>query len=199
MAFSSWKHDYIVLSQGIVESNIETVGDAMAFILGRELGRIRLGYTRLRTEMLLTYVLRIPYLNIPITRVRTYSCDRYGAFLAPNGVRGLIIAASGRRLLQNVNVEDYIKQAAARDDFWSRLASNLSPKPPVLHRLKALYNAGLLDLEQDLARFQEKARSKEPTDQKPGVPADQKPGVPVVPSQEKGPVVFGKKATGDRH
>ena len=68
--------------------------DAMAFILGRELGRIRLGYTRLWKEILLTYVLRIPYLNIPITRVRTYSCDRYGAFLAPAGVRGLIIAVS---------------------------------------------------------------------------------------------------------
>src|SRR5262249_51810912 len=114
-AFSSWKRDYIVVSQGIVDASLEGSGDALAFILGRELGRIRLGYTRLWTEVLLTYVLRIPYLNIPISRVRTYSCDRYGAFLAPDGVRGLVIAVSGRRLLQNVNVEDYIKQSAGRD------------------------------------------------------------------------------------
>jgi hypothetical protein len=191
MAFSSWKHDYIVLGQGIVENNFDASSDAMAFILGRELGRIRLGYTRLWKEILLTYVLRIPYLNIPITRVRTYSCDRYGAFLAPAGVRGLIIAVSGRRLLRNVNVEDYIKQAARRDDLWSGLASIVTARPPVLYRLKALYNAGLLDLEQDLLRFQETAGPKGP--------GDQKPTAPPVPPQGKGPVVFGKKATGERH
>jgi len=66
-AFSTWKRDYIVLSQSIVDPNLQASGDALAFILGRELGRIRLGYTNLWTEILLTYVLRIPYLNIPIS------------------------------------------------------------------------------------------------------------------------------------
>jgi hypothetical protein len=191
MAFSSYRRDYIVLSQSIVESNLETSGDAIAFILGRELGRIRLGYTRLWTEMLLSYVLRIPYLNVPITRVRTYSCDRYGAFVAPNGVRGLIVAASGRRLLQNVNIEDYIKQAAGRDDLWSRLASNLTPKPPILYRLKALYDAGLLDLDRDLRRFQEKTGSSGPDDQTARLPAR--------PSPEPGSPAIGKKATRGRN
>jgi hypothetical protein len=190
MAFSSYRHDYIVLSQSIVESNLETSGDAMAFILGRELGRIRLGYTRLWTEILLTYVLRIPYLNIPITRVRTYSCDRYGAFLAPNGVRGLILAASGRRLLQSVNVQEYIKQAAARYNLWSRLASNLTPRPPILYRLKALYDAGLLDLDRDLLRFQEKTGSNGPDDETASRPPR--------PSPEPGSSAIGKQATRGR-
>ncbi|HKF55898.1 MAG TPA: hypothetical protein VKJ45_10650, partial [Blastocatellia bacterium] len=155
-AFSSWKRDYIVMNQSVVDPALESGGDVMAFILGRELGRIRLGYTRLWTEILLTYVLRIPYLNIPITRVRTYSCDRYGAFLAPDGVRGLIISVSGRRLLQSVNVEDYLKQSALHEGLWSRIGSTVTEKPPVLYRLKALYDAGLLDWSQDLTRFHEK-------------------------------------------
>jgi hypothetical protein len=192
MAFSSWKHDYIVLSQSVVDGSLEVNGDVMAFILGRELGRIRLGYTRLWAEILLTYVLKIPYLNRPITKVRTYSCDRYGAFLAPEGVRGLVMSASGRRLLQNVNIENYIRQAAGRDDFWARLARMGTPSPPVLFRLKALYNAGLFDLEEDLRRFQGKTDSG-------GAIGDQKPDMPALPPPETGPVVFGKKATGERH
>src|SRR5262249_40400108 len=187
-AFSTWKRDYIVLSQSIVDPNLQASGDALAFILGRELGRIRLGYTNLWTEILLTYVLRIPYLNIPISRVRTYSCDRYGSFLAPDGVRGLVIAVSGRRLLQNVNVEDYIKQSARRDNLWGRVASIVTEKSPVLYRLKALYHAGLLDWDEDLRRFHEKPAS--------GGPGEQKPSPP--PPSRQGRVAIGKEATGDR-
>src|SRR5215831_1922822 len=161
-AFSSWKRDYVVLNQSIVDPALESGGDVMAFILGRELGRIRLGYTRLWTEILLTYVLRIPYLNIPITRVRTYSCDRYGAFLAPEGVRGLVIAACGRRLLPDVNLEDYIKQAEQRWGLWTRVAGAVAEKPPVLRRLKTLYQAGLLDLESDLRRFRRQGGTQDP-------------------------------------
>jgi len=162
MAFSSWKRDYIVLGQSIVESDAKANGDVVAFIMGRELGRIRLGYTRLWKEALLTYVLKIPYLNIPITRVRTYSCDRYGAFLAPEGVRGLVIAACGRRLLPDVNLEDYIKQAEQRWGLWTRVAGAVAEKPPVLRRLKTLYQAGLLDLESDLRRFRRQGGTQDP-------------------------------------
>jgi hypothetical protein len=190
MAFSSYKRDYIVLSQSIVDGNLESSGDVIAFILGRELGRIRLGYTRLWTEILLTYVLRIPYLNIPITRVRTYSCDRYGAFLAPDGVRGLIISVSGRRLLQSVNVEDYLKQSALHEGLWSRIARIVTEKPPVLYRLKALYDAGLLDWAQDLTRFHETTSSTGSGDQKPAPPSP--------PSRDR-PIVVSKEAAGDRH
>jgi hypothetical protein len=186
-AFSSWKRSYIVMNQSIVDPALESGGDVMAFILGRELGRIRLGYTRLWTEILLTYVLRIPYLNIPITRVRAYSCDRYGAFLAPDGVRGLVVSVCGRRLLQNVNVEDYIRQSALHEGLWSRIASTVTEKPPVLYRLKALYEAGLLDRAQDLTRFHEKTSSTGSDNQKPAPPS-------------RGPsVVVRKEAAGDRH
>ena len=186
-AFSSWKRDYIVMNQSIVDLALESGGDVMAFILGRELGRIRLGYTRLWTEILLTYVLRIPYLNIPITRVRTYSCDRYGAFLAPNGVRGLVIAVSGRRLLQNVNVEDYIKQAVPHEGLWSRIGSTVTEKPPVLYRLQALYDAGLLDRAQDLTRFHQRTSTGESKNQYPSPPSRDRP------------IVVRKEAAGDRH
>jgi len=185
-AFSSWKRDYIVMNQSVVDPALESGGDVMAFILGRELGRIRLGYTRLWTEILLTYVLRIPYLNIPITRVRTYSCDRYGAFLAPDGVRGLIISVSGRRLLQSVNVEDYLKQSALHEGLWSRIGSTVTEKPPVLYRLKALYDAGLLDWSQDLTRFHEKTSATGSDNQKPAPPSRDRP------------VVARKEAAGDR-
>lgn len=186
-SFSSFRRDYVVLGQSIVDSDLAVMGEALAFVIGRELGRIRLGYTRLWTEVLLTYVLRVPYLDIPISRVRTYSCDRYGAFLAPEGVRGLVMLASGRRLLQKVNVEDYLRQAGRLVGFWEQLASIVTARPPVLCRVKALYDAGLMNWEKDLRRFQEGSGSNETA----GV---EKSSAPRAGSDQAEPPSVGKEA-----
>jgi hypothetical protein len=98
-AYRSWKCDYIVLSSKFLQPNLQPMLPVFAFWLGREIGRLRLEHASWATEFLLAYVDKIPYLSNPLRRVFTYSEDRYGAFLAPEGLPGLIGVASGRLML----------------------------------------------------------------------------------------------------
>jgi hypothetical protein len=86
-----------------------------AFWLRREIGRLHLEHASWTSEFLLAYVAKIPYLPNPLLRVFTYSEDRYGAFLAPEGLPGLIGVASGRRMLREVNAPDYLKQVRSTE------------------------------------------------------------------------------------
>jgi hypothetical protein len=115
-----------------------------AFWLGREIGRLRLGHASWATEFLLAYVAKTPYLANPLRRVFTYSEDRYGAFLAPEGLPGLIGVASGRRMLLEVNASDYLKQVRLHGGVWDRLAGLTEAEPTISDRIKALFDADLL-------------------------------------------------------
>jgi hypothetical protein len=152
-AYSSWHCDYIVLGADFLQPDLEKVRDVYTFQLGRELGRIRLGHTRWWDEMLIAYVVKIPYLRNILLHVRTYSNDRYGAFLAPECVRGLVILAAGRIMLPSVNLPDYLRQAAEFRGTWAQLSELLEPQPHTLSRIGALYESGLFRIENDLRRF----------------------------------------------
>jgi hypothetical protein len=147
-AFSDWRRDYIVLNLKLAESEIEENRAALAFMLGRELGRIRLGHLKWWNEMLIAHVSKIPFLRSPLLAVRTYSCDRYGAFLAASGLNDLLAQATGRQTLKNLNLEDYLRQARDYRGFWAQLASIVNESPPLLRRAQALCDAGFFQLDQ---------------------------------------------------
>jgi hypothetical protein len=119
------------------------VRDVLAFTLGSELGRLRLGHASWWNDVLLTFISKIPVIRAPLSRVATYSRDRYGAFLAPDGIRGLLVLASGRRVLKSVNIDDYLTQVSEYGGFWARLAGAVRTAPPVSYRIQMLWAAGL--------------------------------------------------------
>jgi hypothetical protein len=141
-SFSSWSQDYIVLGTGYLDPQIEDSLDIAAFLIGSELGRLRLGHTEWVTELALTYIDKIPYLRNPIRHIRIYSRDRYGAYLAPEGIRGLVIQASGRRQLKLVNINDYTEQVKQYGNPWTRLVLLQKSEPPVAWRIRKLLEAG---------------------------------------------------------
>lgn len=141
-AFSTRSDHSIVLHQNLFEVDLQKTLDVAAFAIGYELGRIRLGHTDWLDEMLLTYIFTVPFLANPLRQVRTFSRDRYGAYLAPDGFRGLLFAASARRLLNDVNVEDYLKQADSYGGAWVKSAIYFYDMPSVLRRIQELKNAG---------------------------------------------------------
>jgi hypothetical protein len=149
-AYTAWKHDFIVITRHFLERKPERIPDVLAFMIGRELGRIRLGHTRWWYELVLAYVIKIPYLRNPMTQVQTLSHDRYGAFLAPSGIRGLVVEACGRRMLQSMNLEDYLNQVREYGGFWEMLANMTKRRPHIAYRIRALLNAGLLQPVPDL-------------------------------------------------
>ena len=141
-SFSSWRETYIVLHQIIFDINDQKTMDVISFLLAHELGAIRLNQTAVWNEMLLTYISSIRWLRNPLERVRTFSRDRYGAALSPTGFRGLLINAIGRRLMDQVNIEEYFAQMRAYGGFWSGLNIFFEPRPQVLTRLRRLRAAG---------------------------------------------------------
>jgi hypothetical protein len=142
VTYSSWHENYIVLHQILFDIVESKSIDVVAFTLAHELGAIRLNQTALWNEMLLTYVSAIKWLRNPLERARTYSRDRYGAALSPTGFRGLLINAVGRRLMDEVDIPDYLAQARAYGGFWSGINAFFEPKPQVFNRLRELKDAG---------------------------------------------------------
>jgi hypothetical protein len=140
--FSSWREKYIVIHQSIFDVDDRKTMDVISFTLAHELGAIRLNQTAVWNEMLLTYVSAIKFLSNPLERVRMFSRDRYGAALSPSGFRGLLIDAIGRRLMDNVNVEDYLAQSRSYGGIWSFVNTFFEPKPQVFTRLHRLRAAG---------------------------------------------------------
>jgi hypothetical protein len=140
--FSSWREHYIVLHQVVFDIDDRKTLDVVSFILAHELGAIRLNQTAVWNEMLLTYISATKIFRNPLERARTYSRDRYGAALSPTGFRGVLINAVGRRLMDHVDIEEYLAQERAYGGFWASLNVLFDPKPPVLTRLRKLHDAG---------------------------------------------------------
>jgi Zn-dependent protease with chaperone function len=150
LAYSVWGEDYIVLGEHFLDPKTEVTRDVLAFILGSELGRLRLGHTRWWYELLLAYIIRIPYLRNPMTQVETLSRDRYGAFLAPGGIRGLVVQACGRRMLPIVNLNDYLGQVREYGGVLALVFNLTKSEPHISYRINALLKAGLLETTPDL-------------------------------------------------
>jgi hypothetical protein len=140
--YSAWHEDYIILHQNLFGSDYRQTLDVVAFTLGHELGALRLHHTALWNDMLLTYVHAIKFLRNPLNRIRILSRDRYGAFLAPTGFRGLLIYAAGRRMMDYVDLPDFLDQMRSYGGFWSFFNIFFAERPQVLLRVKELRDAG---------------------------------------------------------
>jgi hypothetical protein len=141
---SAWHVDYVVLDDRYLQADLAAVRDVYRFFLARELGRIHLGHTTWLDDILLAYVVRVPFLRNPLMHVRTYSHDRYAAYLAPDSIRGLVIQAAGRRVLNRVDVDAFVRQALELHGWWARAASMMTGLPRVAYRIQQLEHAGLL-------------------------------------------------------
>jgi hypothetical protein len=142
-AYSIWGRSYIVLSNKLLQPDISRLADVIGFHLGREIGRLRLGHATWWNELLLSYVVRIPVLRNPLMHLRAFSADRYGAFLQPDGVRGLLAHATGRVLLPGVDVAEYLSHLPTVKGFVASVAIWGQDQPPIAHRIRALYDLGL--------------------------------------------------------
>lgn len=161
MACSAWRHDFIVLNTVLLDPNIEDRLPVIGFAIGRELGALRLGYTKWWNELLLCYVNILPFFNKLISRLRTYSCDRYGAFLTPDGLSGLIVLSAGPFMLKHVNVKEYVKRVQEYGGIWEKMSEGKNKTPHISNRIKALFDAGLFQMDQISLRLAEKEKKVE--------------------------------------
>jgi hypothetical protein len=142
-AYTARDQDYIVLNARYLPANLEVKLKVIDFFLARELGAIRLGHTKWWNEILVAYIDRIPMLRNPLSHVRTFSRDRYGAFLTTQGLLTIVVLASGPKMLGSVNIEEYITQAERNRGFWFWLSGMSRKLPSVSQRVAELNKSGL--------------------------------------------------------
>jgi hypothetical protein len=143
----SWRDRHcIILSTHDFIAFPDAFDDVVDWVLAREIGAICLGHTSYRSDLLASSVAPIPFLRGPLHHLRTYSRDRYGAFLAPRSFRALIVASSGDRLRDRVDLEAFLRQldeeretGVAAFVIWL-----FKRRVPLAYRVQELRRAGLL-------------------------------------------------------
>jgi Zn-dependent protease with chaperone function len=136
-AASTFGYDFVVIHSELFSNTYEKNKDALAFIIGHELGHVRLWY-----QLSTSYVDRVPLLGKFLSRAREYSCDRHGAYLAPQGEERLVLLAAGRYGYKEVDVEELLEQARRFRGFWPAVAQLPQSHPFVVRRIRALYDLG---------------------------------------------------------
>ena len=135
-------HDYVVLSNELFVNLHQNNRDGLRFILGHEMGHIRLHHVALWYQIAVAYSERIPLLGPALSRLREYSCDGCGASLAPNGSTGLVLLASGRYTERDVDIDEMLRQGKALRGFWVGLAQLPRSHPFTVRRLERLHSLG---------------------------------------------------------
>jgi Zn-dependent protease with chaperone function len=144
-AASTFGYDFVVIHSELFSNTYERNKDALAFIVGHELGHLRLGHTRLWYQLSTAYVDRVPLLGGFLSRAREFSCDRHGAYLAPRGEEGLVLLAAGRYVYKEVDVGELLEQAQRFQGFWPVVAQLPQSHPFTVRRRKVLYDAGFFE------------------------------------------------------
>jgi Zn-dependent protease with chaperone function len=137
-------HDYVVLANELFVNLYQNNRDGLRFILGHELGHIKLRHVALWYQLSVAYSERIPLLGPALSRLREYSCDRHGAHLCPSGATGLVILASGRHTEHTTDVGELVRQGQALRGFWVELAQLPQSHPFIVRRLERLFRLGML-------------------------------------------------------
>ncbi len=142
-AASAYRVDFVVLHSELFANLYQNNREGLAFILGHEMGHIRLHHTRLWYQLSLAFITMIPLRPGCLSRAREYSSDRHGAFVEPHGEEGLVLLTAGRYVYRQVDVDNLLYQAAHVRGFWPEVAQLTQSHPLTVWRLKKLYEIRL--------------------------------------------------------
>ena len=142
-AQSGWTDNYVVLSNELFANLRNDNRDGTRFILGHELGHIRLHHVALWYSLVLCYSQLIPVLGPTLSRLREYSCDRNGAALESKGELGLVLLTAGRYAADNVQVSELVDQGHHLGGFWVGISQLPRSHPWTVRRIWRLHQLGL--------------------------------------------------------
>ncbi|MBL7685351.1 MAG: M48 family metallopeptidase, partial [Deltaproteobacteria bacterium] len=141
LATKLFKSDIIILFSDLIDACGENHA-ARDMIIAHELGHLKAGHLKWHWFFLPGYL--IPFLGTALSRLREYTCDRYGLAGAGdlNGaLRGLAILAAGGKKGLEINLEALAHQVKNLNTGWMTLAEWFSTHPPLSKRVIALNQA----------------------------------------------------------
>ena len=124
--------------------------DSLKFILGHELGHMRLGHVTW-WYFLLTFVGNLPFvkyvLGLPLSRAKEYGCDKIGHAIAQDAAyKGLVMLAAGKHLYNQLDTQAHIEESTEEHGFWMTIA-NLSAGHPIsawrINAVRKNHNGGI--------------------------------------------------------
>lgn len=142
-AQSGWSNNYVAVSNELFANLHNDNREGLRFILGHEVGHIRLSHVALWYQLVICYSQLIPILGPTLSRLREYSCDRNGAALEPNGELGLVLLTSGRYAADQVEVHELADQGRHLGGFWIEVAQLPRSHPWTVRRIWRLRQLGL--------------------------------------------------------
>jgi Zn-dependent protease with chaperone function len=133
--------NFVVLYSDVVAAAVRGGERAVSFVVGHELGHLRRGHLKYR--WLLAPARVVPFLTGAYSRSCEFTCDRYGAALAPDGaIHGLLVLAAGRDLYDRVDPRAFALQGSTEAGFWFGVSEIFATHPHLVHRVAALVQAG---------------------------------------------------------
>jgi Zn-dependent protease with chaperone function len=143
-AASAFGHDFVCVYSDLFANTLDQNRRALRFIVGHELGHIRLGHTRLWYMLSVAFSGVIPLLGPYLSRLRELSCDRHGAYFEPEGCDGLVLLTAGRYIYHQVRLPDLLDQAQRNRGFWDTVAQLQLSHPYSVRRVAELERLGLI-------------------------------------------------------
>jgi Zn-dependent protease with chaperone function len=142
-AQSGWTNNYVALSNELFANLRNNNREGTRFILGHEIGHIRLHHVALWYSLVICYSQLIPILGPTLSRLREYSCDRNGAALESKGELGLVLLTAGRYAADNVQVSELVDQGRHLGGFWVGISQLPRSHPWTVRRIWRLHQLGL--------------------------------------------------------
>jgi Zn-dependent protease with chaperone function len=143
-AASAFGHDFVVINSGLFANTLDQNQRALRFIVGHELGHIRLSHTRLWYQLSIAFSSLIPLLGAWLSRLRELSSDRHGAYFEREGADGLVLLTAGRYIYHQVQLPGLLDQARRNTGFWNTVVQLPLSHPLTLRRIRELYRLGLI-------------------------------------------------------
>jgi Zn-dependent protease with chaperone function len=117
--------------------------EALAFVIGHEVGHIAAGHTSYWRQVSQLGI-RIPFLGKALQRSMEYTADNHGYAFRPDGARKAIgVLSAGKYLLRSVDFDAMADRANSERGFFPWLANMLVTHPVLTWRAAALRNRAI--------------------------------------------------------
>jgi Zn-dependent protease with chaperone function len=133
----------------VVNSDLFEIGgqardpQALAFVIGHEVGHIAAGHTSYWRQ-LSQLAMKIPFLGSSLSRSMEYTADNYGYAFRPAGAaRTIGVLSAGKYLLRSVDFNAMADRATSETGFFVWLANMLASHPVNTWRAAALRNRAI--------------------------------------------------------
>ncbi len=146
--------DYVVILSSVLEIAYQEGLDAVAFIIGHELGHIKRKHTSFFKSVFLLPAKLVPFLGNAYSRACEYTCDNIGYSLSPKGaLDGTLILAAGKTLYKQVDANELVLSLQLESSFLRSFAEIFATHPAMLKRVAAMYKLKRQDLTPETPAF----------------------------------------------